>query len=127
MAINTCTFLGRLTKDVELRYTNSEKPVASFTIAVDRMRDGCDFIPCVAWEKTATFIDQYFKKGSPIAVNGEMRCRDWQDKEGKKRTSIECLITRASFCGDKKAATGEIRPEATFSELPDDDGGELPF
>lgn len=130
MALNKCIIQGRLTKDVELRYTRSEKPVASFTLAVDRNgRDaGTDFINCVAWNNTAVFVGKYFSKGSQAVVDGRLQMRDWEDKDGHKRTSAEVVADNVYFCGSKtNGAQGSTAPQIpTFDELPEDEE-ELPF
>ena len=70
--MNTVNLIGRLTKDPELKYTSNRKGNTRFTLAVSRNKDETDFINCVAWEKTAENIAEYFKKGSQIAVQGAM-------------------------------------------------------
>lgn len=133
MALNKCIIQGRLTKDVELRYTANEKPVASFTLAVDRNgRDnGTDFINCVAWNNTAVFVDKYFSKGSMAVVDGRLQMRNWEDKDGNKRTSAEVVVDNIYFGGDKKTATqGYTAPQAAaqpqFEDI-DEDDEKLPF
>ena len=90
--LNHITIMGRLTRDPELRYTQSQTPVASFTLAVDRdfaSRDGgerqTDFIDCVGWNQIAELISKYLHKGSQIAVTGRLQTRTFEDKDGKKR------------------------------------------
>ena len=94
--LNHITLMGRLTRDPELRYTQSQTPVASFTLACDRDfggRDGSerqtDFIDCVAWRQTAEFVSKYFSKGRLAAVDGRLQIREWTDKDGNKRRSAE--------------------------------------
>lgn len=129
--LNTIILQGRLTKDAEIRYTKSEKAVASFSVAVDRGRDnGADFINCVAWENTALFVDKYFKKGDMILLEGKLHQRNYEDKDGNKRTLYEVVVGSANFCGSK-SKSGEASHDAvstgqTFTELTDDDG-DLPF
>lgn len=146
--LNHIVIMGRLTRDPELRYTQSNTPVASFTLAVDRDfggRDGgdkqTDFIDCVAWRTTAEFVSKYFFKGSMAVVSGRLQIRDWEDKQGNKRRSAE-IVTDNIYFGDSKRKDGESSqsggysdfatraPMATVSgsyqELSDDDG-ELPF
>lgn len=131
--LNHITIMGRLTKDPELRYTRSEKPVASFTLAVDRdgRDNGTDFIDCVAWDKTATFVDSYFSKGSMAVVDGRLHMRPWEDKNGNKRVSAEVNAFSIYF-GDSKKKTEDDYTNYTattgtaFSALSDADG-ELPF
>ncbi len=148
--LNHITIMGRLTRDPELRYTQSQTPVASFTLAVDRDfggRDGgekqTDFIDCVAWRQTAEFVNKYFAKGSMAVVSGRLQIRDWTDREGGKRRSAEVVVDNMYFGESKRRDSGEMRSEtrpaynsyesvspsmgaSAFSELGDDDG-ELPF
>ena len=88
--LNTITLMGRLTRDPELRYTQAQTPVASFTLAVDRdysraEEKQTDFIDIVAWRQTAEFVSKYFVKGSMAVVNGRLQIREWTDREGNKR------------------------------------------
>ena len=108
MALNHNTIMGRLARDPELRRTTTGKSVVSFTIACDKPgKDaGADFIPCVAWEKTADFINQYFMKGSPIAVEGRLTSRQYETKEGEKQTVLEVTVSQAHFCGKKEQTDG---------------------
>ena len=129
--LNHIVIMGRLTKDPELRYTKSEKPVASFTLAVDRdgKDTGVDFIDCVAWEKTAVFADTYLSKGSMVAADGRLQMRNWEDKNGNKRTSAEVVVHSLYFAENKrKTETNDVAPAAsTFSALSEADEGTLPF
>ena len=106
--LNHITIMGRLTRDPEIRYTQSQIPVASFTVAVDRDfggRDGAekqtDFIDCTAWRSTAEFIGKYFTKGRMIVVSGRLQSRKWETKEGEKRTSWEVVADNVYF-GDSR-------------------------
>lgn len=108
--LNHITLMGRLTRDPELRYTQSNTPVASFRIAVDRdfqPRDGgerqTDFIDCVAWRSTAEFVSKYFQKGSMAVVSGRLQMRDWTDREGNKRTSAEVVVENIYFGESKRS------------------------
>lgn len=109
--INNVVLMGRLVATPELRNTQTGRAVTSFTIAVDRsyVRQGeqrqADFINCVAWTNTAEFITRYFQKGSMIAVTGSIQTRNYEDKNGNKRTAVEVIVDQASFCGSK-AETG---------------------
>ena len=99
--------MGRLTADPELRTTASNLSVTSFTVAVDRgyARPGeekqTDFIPVTAWRQTADFVTKYFHKGSMIAVQGALQTRNYEDKNGNKRTAFEIVASNVSFCGSK--------------------------
>jgi len=102
MAINNVVLMGRLTSDPELKITTTNKSVCGFNLAVDKYKEGADFIPCVAWEKRAEFIANYFKKGSMIAVMGRLQSRRYEDKEGNNRSVIEVVVEQVSFTGEKK-------------------------
>ena len=101
--------MGRLTRDPELRYTQSNLPVIQFTIAVERNRAAqgqerqTDFINIVAWRKTAEFVSQWFTKGMMIIVTGSIQSRNWQDKNGNNRTSIEVVADEVQFGESKKS------------------------
>ena len=152
--LNHITIMGRLTRDPELRYTQSQTPVASFTLAVDRdfgSRDGgekqTDFIDCVSWRQTAEFVSKYFTKGSMAVVSGRLQIRDWTDRDGGKRRSAEVVVDNMYFgesrrrdgdsgdsrsssyssYGNSGSAGKSSAPAASaFAEL-DDGDGELPF
>ena len=152
--LNHITIMGRLTRDPELRYTQSQTPVASFTLAVDRdfgSRDGgekqTDFIDCVAWRQTAEFVSKYFMKGSMAVISGRLQIRDWTDRDGGKRRSAEVVVDNMYFgesrrrdgdsgdsrsssyssYGNSGSAGKSSAPAASaFAEL-DDGDGELPF
>ena len=104
--LNHIVLMGRLTRDPELRYTGSNIPVASFTVAVDRdfgkgEERATDFINVVAWRQTGEFVSKYFTKGSMIVVSGRLQMRDWTDRDGNKRTTAEVIVDNAYF-GDSK-------------------------
>ena len=151
--LNHITIMGRLTRDPELRYTQSQTPVASFSLAVDRdfgSRDGgekqTDFIDCVAWRSTAEFVSKYFQKGSMAVVSGRLQIRDWTDREGGKRRSAEVVVdniyfresrrrdssegssydSRSSYSSYEAPRSASPAPSSPFSDL-DDGDGELPF
>lgn len=111
--LNHIVIMGRLTRDPELRRTQSGTAVASFTVAVDRDfsgRDGgekqTDFIDCVAWRQTGEFVSKYFQKGSMAVVSGRLQLRDWQDRDGNKRRSAEVVADNVYF-GESKRQSGE--------------------
>ena len=109
--LNHITIMGRLTKDVELRRTNTGTAVASFTLAVDRDfgEKETDFIEVVAWKNTAEFVSKYFGKGRMAVVSGRLQIRKWQDKDGKKRSTAEVVADNVYF-GDSKKDEQENRP-----------------
>lgn len=120
--LNHITLMGRLTKDPELRYTQTNTPVASFTIAVDRDfgEKQTDFISIVAWKKTAEFVDKYFHKGSMIALSGRLQIRSYEDKDGNKRTAAE-VVAYSVYFGETKKQSVDVQ----FEEIDDDD--DIPF
>lgn len=97
--LNHITIMGRLTRDPELRRTNTGKAVTSFTLAVDRdyaekgAERETDFIECVAWRGTAEFVDKYFGRGQMAVVSGRLQIRDWEDKGGNRRRSARSWPT----------------------------------
>lgn len=127
--MNVVTLLGRLVKDPELKYTPQGTAVTSFTIAVDRryQKQGekqADFINCVAWNKTAEFIANYFAKGQMIALCGSIQVRNWEDGNGQKRYATEVIVNEVSFAGEKKQE--QQQTESFDSFMPVDDI-ECPF
>lgn len=132
--LNNVTIQGRITKDLEMRYTQSQKPVLSFSIACERDFSGqdgdrpVDFFDVTAWNGTAEFISKWFGKGDMINLTGRLQTRDWEDRNGTKRRTVEIIIANAYFGGSKKERTeANVAPSAEpqFEELPDDD--DLPF
>ncbi|MBR6959395.1 MAG: single-stranded DNA-binding protein, partial [Clostridiales bacterium] len=89
--MNKVVLVGRLTKDPEAKMTSSQVPFVNFTVAVDRrFKDSngqrqADFINCVAWRQTASFISNYFHKGSRIGVIGSLQTRSYDGNDGQKR------------------------------------------
>ncbi len=129
MSYNKVVLHGRLTAAPELRVTQSGKKVATFTVAVNRDSSSAetDFIPCVAWEKKAEFVEGYFGKGQEILLDGSLNSRSYSDKEGKHRTAYEVIVNKIDFCGKKVRDTERYEPQQqTFEDL-GNDGGELPF
>ena len=110
--LNRIVLMGRLTRDPELRKTQSDTPVCSFSLAVDRdyKKDGekkeTDFIDIVAWRATAEFVSKFFTKGRMAVVEGRLQIRDWTDKEGNKRRSAEINADNVYF-GDSRPAQAE--------------------
>jgi len=120
--MNRAILMGRLTKDVELRYSKSEEPVAiaHFTVAINRHynRDEVDFINCVAFGKTGEFINSYFKKGAMIAVEGNIQVNSWEDEQtGRKRYKTEVIVTQAHFTGSKNEVGGSVPPDEHYENM----------
>ena len=115
--MNKATLIGRLAADPELRQTGGGVPVTSFTLAVDRAYSKgndrqTDWIDIVAWRGTAEFVCKYFQKGSPIVVEGSIQTRVWEDKEGKKRKTVEVLAENVEFTPRTKESSEGESPEA---------------
>ena len=102
--LNKTILIGRLTKDPELRHTQSDVPVASFTLAVDRgyKKEEVDFINIVAWRGTAEFVSKWFTKGQLVAVSGRLQVRSYEDRDGNKRTATEVVADEAFFAESKR-------------------------
>lgn len=131
--LNTCTLMGRFTRDPELSTTRGGKSVTSFTIACERdFRDAngervTDFIDCVSWNATAEFISRNFAKGKMAVVTGSLQFRDWTDKNGNKRKSAEIQVSNIYFAGSKKDEYTVPQQSNEFQEIEDEEPGNLPF
>ena len=143
--LNKIAIMGRLTRDPEIRHTESGKAVANFTLAVDRdhNRNETDFIDVVAWNGTAEFVSKYFRKGSSICITGSIQNRTWTDQQGTKRYATDIVADEVMFVDSRQdssnAASGAYTPDAystpsfstpaasapKFEEIKTDD--DLPF
>lgn len=131
--LNRAIVMGRLTKDPELRRTQSGVAVTTFTLAVDRdfKNNGekeTDFIDVVAWRNTAEFVCNYFTKGRMALAEGRIQIREWKDKDGNNRRIAEVVADHVYFADSKKDSP-EYKPAGeqygSFRETEDD--GNLPF
>lgn len=130
--INNVILTGRLTKDADLRKTTSGKSVASFSLAVDRGRkvEGqptADYVPCVAWDKTADLLVQYCHKGSLIGVEGKIQTRSYEDPNSRKKVYVtEVVINNLTFLETKGQAQQQTEQ---FNDMPvmDIEADDLPF
>lgn len=100
--MNQVVLTGRLTKDVELKHTQSDKAVASFTLAVDKYGEGADFINCIVWGKQAENLCKYQEKGSQIGLSGRISTRSYEDDKGNKRNITEVVADTIEYLGTKK-------------------------
>lgn len=142
--MNKVILMGRLTRDPEVRYTQTSNTlVASFTLAVNRRfsKPGeerqADFINVVAWGKLGEFCSKYYKKGQQVAITGRIQTRTWDDEQGQKHYVTEIVAEEAYFAESKKdgeAAGGNF--DATFGAMPSNNassdfeissGDDLPF
>lgn len=150
--LNKVILMGRLTRDPELRHTQADVPVASFSLAVDRgfsRRDenqqNVDYINIVAWRSTAEFVSKWFSKGQLVAVSGRLQVRSYKDRDGNNRTACEVVADEVFFAESKRdssasapsfasapsaasdtGAFNSVSSGSDFEELVGDDG-ELPF
>ena len=148
--LNSVCIMGRLTKDPELKSTQSGISVTSFSIAVDRSYKGpggereTDFFDVVAWRSTADFVCSYFSKGRMAVIEGKLQARSWEDKNGAKRKTVEIVADSVYFGDSKKDGDsggayqarnssngfGNVRqaqaPEPEYTDM-DIDDGDLPF
>lgn len=130
--INKMILQGRLTADPELRKTQSDISVCSFTVAWSEKRNEIEtkcFMRCTAWRGTAEFLTNYFKKGQEIVVEGKMSTREWTDNEGKNRTALELTVEGVHFCGSKtnntNSASTPVSTTDGFENIETDE--DLPF
>lgn len=127
--MNKVILVGRITKDPEAKLTTNQTQYCNFTVAVDRRfkdADGnrqADFISCVAWQKTAAFIQKYFRKGNKIGLVGSIQTRSYEDKNGQKRFITEVVVDEAEFV--ESASNGDAKAEAKTEAKPSSD--EMPF
>lgn len=128
--MNRVDLIGRISNDLELRYTQNNKEVLSFSLAVNRDKENTDFIRVTTFGNTAKLINDYCKKGDKIAVEGSLRVSNYEDNNGNKRTDYSVLANRIEFLESKKERKNsnedmkyEFR-ENDSKEITDDD---LPF
>ncbi len=128
--MNKVILMGRLTRDPEVRYTQTSNTlVASFSLAVNRrfVRQGeerqADFINVVAWGKLGEFCSKYYKKGQQVAITGRIQTRTWDDEQGQKRYVTEVVAEEAYFAEGRKDASGDGNFDATFGAMPSANSG----
>lgn len=130
-AINNVILTGRLVADPQFRTAQGDSnAVARYTLAVDRRRgrDGeqkADFIPCVAFGKSAEFTNQYYKKGTKISIQGHIQSGSYE-KDGQKVYTLNVIVEDSSFAEPKKTESGNAEP-AGFVDIPDGEDEILPF
>lgn len=122
--LNKVILMGRLTRDPELRHTQSDIPVASFTLAVDRgysrrddsQQQSADFINIVAWRNTAEFVSKWFSKGQLVAVSGRLQVRNYKDRDGNNRTATEVVADECFFAESKRSSESSAASYSPFGE-----------
>lgn len=130
--MNKVQLIGRMTKDAEVRYAQNDTStaIAKFTIAVDRRgKNGeADFISCVAFGKTAEFIEKYFNKGMKIGLCGHIQTGSYTDKDGKKVYTTDVIVDEAEFVERKQDVSPAPKTDADgFMNIPDGIDENLPF
>ena len=137
--LNRCVIMGRFTGDPIMRYTQSQTPVASFSLACQRdfgrgEEKEVDFINCTAWRNTADFVTKYFRKGSTAVVEGRLQIRSYTDKDDRRREVSEIIVDNIYFADSKHTGQpggpndGEVLTASTFEELEGDvEKDDLPF
>lgn len=144
--MNKVILEGRITRDLELKYStgNSSKAILRFSIAVNRRyknvegKYDADFISCVAFDKTAEFIAKYFHKGDPILITGHIQTGEYTDRDGNKKYTTDVIIEDTEFTvgsknsggnsgGNSGAPKAAANNDNSFVNVPDSSDGELPF
>ena len=133
-SFNKVILIGNMVSDPECKSTPNGISVCRFRLAVQRKtkaegQQTADFLDVVAWRQTAEFVSKYFKKGNPILVCGQIQSRNWEDKDGAKRYSVEILADEVSFVASKtEESSPTYKPDAykpNFEEVASDE--RLPF
>ena len=138
--MNKCTLVGRLTKDPEIRYSQGENATATarFSVAVNRRFKNAegnydaDFINCVAFGKTAEFLEKYFKKGMAIGLTGHIQTGSYTNKDGQKVYTTDVIVEETEFVESKNASVNTTKDTSTYSAptssvVVDDDDDSFPF
>lgn len=134
--MNSVQLLGRLTRDPDVRYTDGGSTIARFSLAVDRRfkQEGgetADFINCIAFGKTAEFIEKYIFKGTKIALNGRIQTGSYANKDGVKVYTTDVVVENVEFAESKNSNAGNSTPapapNGDFMSVPDGIDEELPF
>ena len=113
-SVNKVFLMGNLTRDVELKYTPSNQPVATFGLAMNRRyktRDGenreeTTFVDCEAWARTAEVMSEYLSKGRPVFIEGRLKLDQWQDKEGNNRSKLRVVVENFQFVDSRGGSGG---------------------
>lgn len=120
--MNKVILMGRLTKDPEVKYTQSGKAIARYTLAVNRSykREGepdADFISIIAFDKRGEFSGKYFKKGMMVAVVGELRITSYNDRDGNKKWSTDVIVSEQYFAEPKREEFSPVDGDTPFDDL----------
>ena len=121
--MNIAILMGRLTRDPELKYTTGGKAYANFTLAVQKTKDEAEFIDCIAWEKTAENIAEYFRKGNRILIQGRLNVSNYE-QNGEKRKFTRVLANTFEFIDSKNSDNSQNNNRNRYDS--DEDEG-FPF
>lgn len=131
--VNRMILQGRLCADPEMRRTQNGTAVCSFRVAWSETvkdRETKLFLNCVAWQGTAEMICKHFRKGKELAVEGRLSTREYEDRDGNRRSVTEMTVDRVHFCGKNEDAQGTFPRtdgQSQFVEMDEDDMSDLPF
>ncbi len=132
--LNKVMIIGNLGKEPELRYTPSGRPVTTFSVAVSRSwkssngehRSETEWFKIVAWGKLAEICKEYLHKGQQVYIEGRLQTRQWEDKEGQQRTTVELIANEMTMLGERRDKTSAEDNSAEYAP-PDIDEDEFPF
>lgn len=124
--MNSVQLVGRFTRDPEVRYADSGTSIARFNLAVDRRfkkegGDTADFIGCIAFGKTAEFVEKYFRKGMRVGLNGRIQTGSYTNKDGVKVYTTDVVVDNVEFV-ESKASSGSANTDSGGFDKPDNDG-----
>jgi len=134
--MNSVQIIGNITKDPDLKYTQSGKAIASFSVAVNKVwyvekekKEKVSYIECAAWGKLGENIAKFFKKGNKIGIEGELDQQRWDDKDGNKRQKLYVVVSKFHFCN---SGSGKATEETVCNEVPTSEGNpfsddDIPF
>lgn len=131
--MNKVFLIGRMTKDAEVRANDKGVSKTSFSVAINRLKEGVDFISCVAWNKQAELISKYIHKGNQIAIEGHIHTGSYDDKDGKKVYTTDVVVDNITFIGsntkieEPKEQPKEKDPFQEFANEVELSDSELPF
>lgn len=127
--MNKVIFMGRLTKDPEVRYSQDGKAIANFSLAVDRFgkNDKADFFNCTAFGKQGEFVEKYLKKGTKVLLSGRIQNDSYTNRDGQKVYTTQVIVDEIEFAESKEKAQPKEEPKDEFLEVDNIDSEELPF
>lgn len=127
--MNKAQLIGRVTRDIEMRMTQSQTPVVSFSLAVDKRNkeDGADFISCVAFGKMAEAMNKFVRKGQRIGVSGRIQTRSYKNKDGKTVYVTEVVLEELDFLERKADESPAASDQYAAEDYTNSDDDDLPF